>query len=69
MNKALLLSLMMAASAGFIKFKQSPPPKMGHPFTDEELKKLATLSGKEKKKYLKELHEKYAGQVVELERS
>lgn len=34
--------------------------KPKHPFTEEEREKLATLGGKAKRKYLKELKEKYS---------
>lgn len=40
------------------RINRMPSEKMN--LTEEELEKLASLEGKEKKKYVKELREKYA---------
>ncbi len=68
MNKheaVMMFGQMLAASGldwredGFIVEKSNLPKKEPMPLTEQELSKLSIVSGKDKKKYLKELRLKY----------
>ena len=61
MSKAVLLANILTMFGGPIlsnRTKAEPKPKMN--LSDDELEKLKTLSGKEKKKYVESLRQKYS---------
>lgn len=63
MNASLLLASMAALSGTWVDDDGIPIPKPKppqFPFTEAEIEKLSTLSGKEKKLFLKKLKARYA---------
>ena len=63
MKAALIHTIALLAASGFeanTLFSNPSKKQSAKPvFTDEELEKLAILSGKEKKKYVRELQDKH----------
>lgn len=61
--KTSLLVAGLAVASGVFDELPSVPQKKNNklPFSEDELEKLASLSGKEKKRYVKELKAKYSG--------